>query len=133
MLLWDKIIIQNKIDSSLLTKLSDISYKSTKGKRERPRNLKEGIVDLDKIPFEVNPPKDKITKEMIEDYHKSQLEPLKDPVTGAILPTKYLPPDFKYEAADLQTPFTPINFTHTGAPATEANIMTMVKIKVISK
>ena len=86
MSLWDKIITQSKIDSSLLTELSDISYKSTKGKREKTRNLKEGIVDLGKIPFEVNPPKDKITKEMIEDYHKSQLEPFRDPVTGTLMP-----------------------------------------------
>ena len=122
MSLWDKIITQSKIDSSLLTELSDISYKSTKGKREKPRNLKEGIVDLGKIPFEVNPPKDKITKEMIEDYQKSQLEPLKDPVTGATLPNKYLPADFKFEVVDLQTPYTPVDFPHTGAPATERNI-----------
>ena len=88
MSLWDKIITQSKIGSSLLTELSDISYKSTKGKREKPRNLKEGIVDLGKIPFEVNPPKDKITKEMIEDYHKSQLQPLIDPVTGATIQFK---------------------------------------------
>ena len=119
MSLWDKIITQSKIDSSLLTELSDISYKSTKGKREKTRNLKEGIVDLGKIPFEVNPPKDKITKEMIEDYHKSQLEPFRDPVTGALMPNKYLPPDFKYEVADLQANYTPVNFTHTGAPATQ--------------
>ena len=122
MSLWDKIITQSKIDSSLLTELSDISYKSTKGKREKPRNLKEGIVDLGKIPFEVNPPKDKITKEMIEDYQKSQLEPLKDPVTGATLPNKYLPADFKFEVVDLQTPYTPVAFLHTGAPATETDI-----------
>ena len=64
MSLWDKINTQNKIDSSLLTELSDISYKSTKGKQERPRNLKEGLVDLAKMPFEVNPPQDKITVEM---------------------------------------------------------------------
>ena len=88
MSLWDKIIAQNRIDGALLTELSDISYKNTKGKREKPRNLKEGIVDLGKMPFEVNPPKDQITKEMIEDYHKSQLQPLKDPVTGATIQFK---------------------------------------------
>ena len=127
MSLWDKIITQSKIDSSLLTELSDISYKSTKGKREKPRNLKEGIVDLGKIPFEVNPPKDKITKEMIEDYQKSQLEPLKDPVTGATLPNKYLSPDFKFEVADLQAPYIPVNFHLTGIPATQANINALEK------
>ena len=122
MSLWDKIITQNRIDSSLLTELSDISYKNTKGKREKPRNFKEGIVDLGKIPFEVNPPKDQITKEMIEDYHKSQLQPLKDPVTGATIPNKFYPSNYQYEVADLQTPYTPVNFTAIGRPANQANI-----------
>ena len=122
MSLWDKIITQNRIDSSLLTELSDISYKNTKGKREKPRNFKEGIVDLGKIPFEVNPPKDQITKEMIEDYHKSQLQPLKDPVTGATIPNKFYPSNYQYEVADLQTPYAPVNFTAIGRPANQANI-----------
>lgn len=124
MSLWDKIIAQNKIDSDLLIDLSDISYKSTKGRREKPRNLKEGIVDLGKIPFEVNPPKDQITKEMIQDYQKSQLAPLKDPVTGAEMPTKYYPSTFQYDLADLQTPYTPVDFTPIGRPANERTLNT---------
>lgn len=122
MSLWDKIITQNKIDSALLMELSDISYKSTKGRREKPRNLKEGIVDLGKIPFEVNPPKDQITKEMIQDYHKSQLAPLKDPITGTEMPTKYYPSTIKYEVSDLQTPYTPVDFAPIGRPANQAVI-----------
>ena len=67
MSLWDKITTQNKIDSSFITDLGDLSYTSTKGKREKPRNFKENIVELGKLPFQINPPKDKITKEMIEE------------------------------------------------------------------
>lgn len=36
---WDKIKAQNKIDSSLISQLSDISYSSTRGIREKKRNL----------------------------------------------------------------------------------------------
>jgi hypothetical protein len=46
---------------------------------------------------------------MIEDYQISHLQPLKDPVVGAIL-TKDLPPDFKFEVADLETPYKPVIF-----------------------
>ena len=59
---WDKIANQNKLDTNLLTQLSDISYKSTGGRREQPRGLKDGIVDIGKLPFEITPPKNAITK-----------------------------------------------------------------------
>ena len=50
MSLWDKIINQNKLDSSLIVELSDISYRSTKGRRERPRGTKEDMVNLGTMP-----------------------------------------------------------------------------------
>ena len=39
MTFWDKVINQNKKDSSLITELSDLSYKSIGGKRQEPRVL----------------------------------------------------------------------------------------------
>ena len=65
MSLWDKIINQTHIDSALINDLSDISYKATNGRREKPRNLRNNIVDLGKLPFLENPPQNAITKEMI--------------------------------------------------------------------
>ena len=56
MSLWDKIRTQNEIDSSLIRDLSDISYKSTKGRREKGRSLKDGIVDIGTLPFQETPP-----------------------------------------------------------------------------
>ena len=82
MSLWDKIISQNKLDSSLITELSDISYRSTKGRREQPRGLKEGIVDIGTMAFEETPPQTEITREMIKEYQKEQEKPYIDPATG---------------------------------------------------
>ena len=69
---WDKIKAQNKIESSLISQLSDISYSSTRGVREQKRSLRNGFVNLGTIPFDVDLPKSMITKEMIMEYHKSQ-------------------------------------------------------------
>jgi len=82
MSLWDKIINQNKLDSSLIVELSDISYRSTKGRREQPRGLKEGIVDIGTMPFEETPPQTEITREMIKEYQKEQEKPYIDPAAG---------------------------------------------------
>ena len=51
MSLWDKIITQNRIDSQLIRDLNDISYKSTKGRSEKGRGFRSGIVNLGEVPF----------------------------------------------------------------------------------
>ena len=99
MSLWDKIISQNKLDSSLITELSDISYRSTKGRREQPRGLKEGIVDIGTMAFEETPPQTEITREMIKEYQKEQEKPYIDPATGDKF--KYYPATFKFNVANL--------------------------------
>ena len=75
MSLWNKIITQNKIDSALISDLNDISYKSTKGRREKGRGFKDGIVDLGTLLFKDNPPPDKITKEMIHNRTTIRVTP----------------------------------------------------------
>ena len=122
MSLWDKIITQNKIDSALISDLNDISYKSTKGRREKGRSFRDNIVDLGTLPFKENPPPDKITKEMIEDYHKSMTAPIKDPITGAILVEKYYPSAIQLDIADLAVPPTLKNFNGTTQPADETDV-----------
>ena len=49
---WDNVINQNKLDSSLITELSDLSYRSIGGKRQEPRGSKDEIVNIGTIPFE---------------------------------------------------------------------------------
>ena len=119
---WDKIVAQNRIDSSYITELNDISYRSTNGVREKPRNLKEGIVDIGTLPFQVNPPQTQITKEMIMDYHKSQQQPLRDPITNLPINEKYYPSNYAYDVLTAQAP-APLKTDPTlGRPPTETDI-----------
>jgi len=104
MSLWNKITTQNRIDSALISDLSDLSYKSTKGRREKPRDFNQNMVNLGTLPFKENPPPDQITKEMIMEYHKSMTEPIKDPITGAILANKYNPSAVALDIADVSVP-----------------------------
>jgi len=122
MSLWDKIINQTHIDSALINDLSDISYKATNGRREKPRNLRNNIVDLGKLPFLENPPQNAITKEMILEYQKSLQEPLKDPITGDILTNRYYPSDFKYDIADLKNPPPLVDEPNLKKPATQTDV-----------
>ena len=101
---WDKIKAQNNIDSALIRQLSDISYSSTRGLREQKRSLREGIVDLGTIPFDVDLPRTEITKEMIMEYHKSQAGPLIDPTTGIVRTDKYNPSTFAYDVTHGRRP-----------------------------
>ena len=114
MSLWDKIINQNKLDSSLIVELSDISYRSTKGRREQPRGTKEGMVNLGTMPFEETPPQTEITREMIKEYQKEQEKPYIDPATGDKY--KYYPSTFKFDVAHLAAPAL-VNDANLGKPA----------------
>ena len=119
---WDKIKAQNNIDSALIRQLSDISYSSTRGLREQKRSLREGIVDLGTIPFDVDLPRTEITKEMIMEYHKSQAGPLIDPITGTVRADKYNPSTFTYDIATAQALPPLVNDPTLGTPATDADI-----------
>jgi len=119
---WDKVINQNKIDSSFITELSDLSYRSIRGKRQPPRGAKEDIVNLGTIPFETTPPPDKITKDMILDYQKSLDKPYIDPLTNTAY--KFYPSTMVFDATNIQAPV-PVNDAHFGRPATEADILVL--------
>lgn len=74
---WDKVTNQNLVNSSLISELSDLSYRSIGGKRQAPRSLKEGIVNIGTMPFELTPPPNAITKEMIMEYQKIKTNHIK--------------------------------------------------------
>lgn len=101
MTFWDKVINQNKIDSSLITELSDLSYKSIGGKRQPPRGANKDIVNIGTIPFQTTPAPDKITQDMIIDYQKNQDKPYIDPAGNEY---KYFPSTFKFDVASLKQP-----------------------------
>ena len=99
MTFWDKVINQNKMDSSLISELSDLSYKSIGGKRQEPRGAKEDIVNIGSIPFEATITPDRITKEMIMDYQKTKDRGYIDPLTNTEY--KYIPTGMNLDVVDL--------------------------------
>jgi len=99
MTFWDKVINQNKMDSSLISELSDLSYKSIGGKRQEARGAKEDIVNIGTIPFEATITPDKITKEMIMEYQKNKDKSYIDPLTN--VEYKYIPTGMKLYVVDL--------------------------------
>ena len=72
MSLLDKFTNEMRIQRELKSQLSDMTYKAFNGTRESQRNFAEGILNVGTIHFET--PEDKITKEMILDYQKSEQE-----------------------------------------------------------
>jgi hypothetical protein len=85
----------------LIRDLSDLSFRTTKGRREKGRSLKDGIVDVGTLTFLEMPHPAAITKEMILDDQKSLTEPLKDPITRKPITDKYNPSTFAYDVSDI--------------------------------
>ena len=99
MTFWDKVLNQNKLDSTLISELSDLSYKSIGGKRQEPRGAKEDIVNIGTLPLEATITPDKITREMIMDYQKTKDRGYIDPLTNTEY--KYIPTGMTLDVADL--------------------------------
>ena len=51
MSLWKKIEFQNKVDNHIINSLSDISYASTKGRRQKRLNTSNDMVELGNYHF----------------------------------------------------------------------------------
>jgi len=120
MTFWDKVINQNKKDSSLITELSDLSYKSIGGKRQEPRGAREDIVNIGSIPFEATITPDRITKEMIMEYQKNKDRGYVDPITNVEF--KYIPTGMTLDVADLLPKYK--NDTNLGRPPTRDDVKT---------
>jgi len=124
---WDKVINQNKIDSSLITELSDLSYKSIGGQRQPPRGANKDIVNIGTIPFKTTPAPDKITQDMIIDYQKNQDKLYIDPATG--YEYKYFPSTFKFDVVSLkQPPYVDENINGVTRPANQQDIQDLKDI-----
>ena len=98
MTFWDKVINQNEMDMSLISELSDISYKSIGGKRQEPRGANKDIVNIGTLPFEATITPDRITKEMILDYQKKKDIGYIDPLTNTEY--KYVPTGMTLDVND---------------------------------
>ncbi len=51
---WDKVINQNKMDSALISELSDLSSRSIGGKRQELRRAKKDIENIGTTPLSYN-------------------------------------------------------------------------------
>jgi hypothetical protein len=103
------------LETSILKKLNDLSYKALNGTRQPMRGENENIVQLGKIPFK-NQPTDEITEERIIDYKKSLEKPARiDTTTGDAFKYYDVPP-----VAIIPPPIQ--NDPVLGAPAKENDI-----------
>ena len=112
-----KIQQQSLLQTKLLAQLAEMSYQAVNGTRQAPRNFREGTLEVGKMHFTT--PQDRITKEMIMDYQKTEQEKRTtktDPVTGKQL--LYEPTGL----ADVIDTFVPIDYGPLGAPATENDV-----------
>jgi hypothetical protein len=69
----DKQVRLAQLDRELYSKNADIAYKAFNGTKQSVRNFREGTLDIGKMNFD-NTAQDRITKEMITDYHKKEQE-----------------------------------------------------------
>ena len=112
-----KIQQQSLLQNKLQAQLAEMSYQAVNGTRQAPRNFREGTLEIGKMNFTT--PQDRITKEMVMDYQKTQQEKhsnVIDPATGK--PLLYQPTGLA-DAIDI---FTPIPYAPLGAPATEEDV-----------
>ena len=77
MSLIDKQLKAIQIQNELNSKLAEMNYKSFNGTRQSMRNFREGTLEIGKMHFD-NTPQDRITKEMVTDYHKKEEERLEN-------------------------------------------------------
>jgi hypothetical protein len=115
-----KIQQQSLLQTKLLAQLAEMSYQAVNGTRQAPRNFREGTLEIGKMNFTT--PQDRITKEMVMDYQKTQQEKhtnVIDPVTGK--PLLYDSTGLKDIAnvEDELVKYAPITFGPVGEAVTE--------------
>jgi len=112
-----KIQQQSLLQNKLMAQMSEMSLQAINNTRQSARNFKEGTLDVGKMHFTT--PQDKITKEMIMDYQKTEQEKrtnITDATTGK--PLLYQPTGL----TDVIDNFVPIDYGPLGAPATETDV-----------
>jgi hypothetical protein len=77
-----KIQQQSLLQNKLQAQLAEMSYQAVNGTRQAPRNFREGTLEIGKMHFST--PQDRITKEMIMDYQKTEQERNYEDATGII-------------------------------------------------
>jgi chromosome segregation ATPase len=77
----DKQVRLAQLDRELYNKQADIAYKAFNGTKQSVRNFREGTLDIGKMNFD-NTAQDRITKEMVTDFHKKEQERLDAQLKG---------------------------------------------------
>ena len=112
-----KIQRESLLQNKLLAQIAEMSLQAINNTRQSARNFKEGTLEVGKMHFTT--PQDRITKDMIMDYQKTEQEKnsnIIDATTGK--PLLYAPTGL----TDVIDTFVPINYGPIGAPATEADV-----------
>jgi hypothetical protein len=104
-----KIQQQSLLQNKLQAQLAEMSYQAVNGTRQAPRNFREGTLEIGKMHFST--PQDRITKEMIMDYQKTEQERNYDDSSGTL--KKYAPTGLT-ESLETES-FTSFNGVTTGA------------------
>jgi hypothetical protein len=81
MSLIDKQLRAAKLQREFVIKIEDQSYKSFNGTRQSARNFREGTLNIGQMGFD-NTTEERITKEMITDYHKKEQDNIEQRLVG---------------------------------------------------
>ena len=81
MSLIDKQLRASKLKREFAIKIEEQAYKSFNGTRQSARNFREGTLDIGKMGFD-NTAEERITKEMITDYHKKEQDNIEQRLAG---------------------------------------------------
>ena len=81
MSLIDKQLRAAKLQREFAIKIEEQAYKSFNGTRQSARNFREGTLDIGKMGFD-NTAEERITKEMITDYHKREQDNIEKRLEG---------------------------------------------------
>jgi hypothetical protein len=110
-----KIQQQSLLQTKLQSQFAEMSYQTVNGTRQGPRNFREETLEIEKMHF--NTAQDRITKEMVMDYQKTEQEKHYTDSGGK----------FKYEATGLKDVLQTATFeSFNGVPsgATEEDVRT---------
>ena len=108
-----KIQRESLLQNKLMAQIAEMSLQAINNTRQSARNFKEGTLDVGKMHFTT--PQDRITKDMIMDYQKTEQEKHYNDGTDKF---KYAPTGL----ADVIDTFVPIPYEALHAPATEADV-----------
>jgi hypothetical protein len=81
MSLIDKQLRAAKLQREFAIKIEEQAYKSFNGTRQAARNFREGTLHIGQMGFD-NTAEERITKEMITDYHKKEQNRIEERLAG---------------------------------------------------